>query len=324
MCRMDVQTLADTAVQRLVDAGVGRDTAQAAVDHMITADLWGLTGHGLSVRFGTILRLAEEGIGREPVEMVSDRGTSVLVDAHDGFGYAAGAFCTDLMIERVRKHGLCSVALRNTRHTGMLGYYSDRGARAEVVTLGFAHCRAMVAPFGGKTALLGTNPLTFGFPAQPHPILVDTGTSAVSNGTVQVHRGEGRNLPEGCALDKEGRSTVDPNAVAGGCLLPFGGHRGGALSVAVQLLASALTGASVFPPSSRDYGLLLVGFGKGLFAGDGEYDRAVQEFIDRYREVPAREGYAVRLPGSRRYSSEKEKRAARIEVPDQLAEMLGL
>jgi len=98
-----------------MDAGVGEDTARAVVDHMITADLWGLTGHGLSVRFGTILRLAEEGVGREPVEVVSDRGTSVLVDAHDGFGYAAGAFCTDLLIGRVREHGLCSVAFGNHR-----------------------------------------------------------------------------------------------------------------------------------------------------------------------------------------------------------------
>jgi len=321
---MDAQILVRAATRRLIQAGVDEDTARAVVDHMVAADRWGRPTHGLSVRFESILRQAEQGVGARPVQVVADRGTSVLVDANNGFGYAAGARCTDLLVERVRQHGLGAVALKNTGHTGMLGYYADRGARADVVTLGFAHCRPMVAPFGGKTALLGTNPLTFGLPAEPHPILVDMGTSAVSNGTVMVCRQEGKSLPEGCALDADGNPTVDPDAVGQGCLLPFGGHRGGALAVAIQLLAGALTGAGVIPPAGKDYGLLLIGLEKGLFAGDDGYEGAIREFIERYQAVPAREGCEVRLPGSGRYRGAKEREAAELEVSAELVELLDL
>lgn len=299
-----IDKLRQAAIDRLTRAGALPAIAAAAVDHMLTADRWGRATHGLSVRFAAILKQVEAGAGRRFAAIVADSGAYVTVDGQGSVGYAAGTQCADLLAERALEHGLAAVALRRTGHTGMIGYYTDRIARIGVVALGFAHCRPMMAPAGGAAPLLGSNPVSMAFPAQPQPILVDTGTAAVSYGSVLVARKEGRQLPPDSALDAGGRATRDPEAAAAGCLVPFGGHRGGALAVAIQLLAGAVTGASVIPPAGQDYGLLLIGLQRGLFAAPESYDAAVAEFAERYREVPARPGHQVRLPGSRRVAGD--------------------
>jgi L-2-hydroxycarboxylate dehydrogenase (NAD+) len=205
----------------------------------------------------------------------------------------------------------------------MIGYYTNRAARAGIVAMAFGNCGPLMAPYGGTRRLLGTNPISFAFPAAPHPILVDLATSAVSVGEVLERMGAGEKLPEGRALDEDGRPTRDPAAARAGALLPFGAHRGGALAVAVQLLAGAFTGSAPIPPQGRDYGLLLVGFGRGMFAGDAGYDAAVNEFVAQYTSVPSRAGCEVRLPGSRRYARPEDGERATLTVSDELMDMLG-
>jgi len=149
-------------------------------------------------------------------------------------------------------------------------------------------------------------------------------TSAVSYGEVLELQRAGRELPDGCALDPQGNPTRDPAAARDGALLPFGGHRGGALAVAVQLLAGALTGAPAVPPSGQGYGLLMVGFERGAFAGAQDYDAAVQEFVRQYLAVPPRPGEEVRLPGAHRWHASPPGPDATIQISGQVADMLGM
>jgi len=317
----EVKALAE---QRLVGAGLERSLAAALVDHMITADLWGRRSHGLSVRFPYVLSQAQKGAGRAQAEIAMDHGSAVLVDARDGFGYAAGDFCTSLLVGRVESHGLAAVSLINSRHTGMLGYYAERAARSNVVTLLFSHCCPLMAPYGGTRALLGTNPLAFGFPFKPDPIIVDMATSALNYGDVLLSQSAGRQLPEGCAVDADGRPTLDPAEARKGALLPFGGHRGGALALAVQVLSGILTGASPIPPHGHEYGLLFIGMSKGLFAGEAGYDEALAQFAAAYLSTPPIKGSVVRLPGSKRFENCRNGRKSGLDVSDELAKLLGL
>jgi LDH2 family malate/lactate/ureidoglycolate dehydrogenase len=166
--------------------------------------------------------------------------------------------------------------------------------------------------------------MAFGFPAEPCPILVDLGTAGTGFGEIKVLAQQGGRLTPGHALDAEGHPTQDPVAAMAGCLLPFGGHKGGALAVAVQLLSGVLTGADPIPPSAQNYGLLLLGFRRGLFAGDEAYDQAVQKFASEYLSVPAQSGSEVRLPGASRYRRKEAPESRMISISDDLTRLLGL
>jgi L-2-hydroxycarboxylate dehydrogenase (NAD+) len=311
------------ATERLEDEGVDADTAEMLVDHMLTADLWGRHSHGLSVRLHTMLKQARVVDETNQMEIAQDAGHWVLVDGNNGFGYVAGRKCTRLLIERTRDNGFACIALRNTRHTGMIGYYMDMAAQDGVVAMGFANCNALMAPWGGKERLLGTNPIAFGLPAEPDPIIVDMATSAIAFGEVIERDRRNEALPEGCALDPSGQPTRDPGQARTGAVLPFGQHRGGALAVAVQLLSGALTGSAPIPRGGKDYGLLLIGLQRGLFAGNEEYDTAVKRFIAAYLDVPERPGMEVRLPGSRRYENRRDaEHRGTVEVSQDLADQL--
>jgi len=323
MPHVHVDELRDAAEARLRESGVRAEDARIIVEHFLTATLWGRTSHGISLRFGYVLRQVADGAGGPVPRIVDDEGHRFVMDAQHGFGYVAAYRTAEALIERARRHGVASAAVRNAGHTGMIGHYADMVARAGVVAVMFANCSPLMAPWGGRRALLGTNPITFAFPAQPDPILVDMATSAISYGELSERADAGETLPGGRALDADGEPTCDPAEALEGALLPFGEHRGGALAVAVQLLAGALTGSPSVPDPGAGYGLLMVGLERGVFAGAQHYDRAVAEFIERYLAVPARPGMEVRLPGSRRYRS---RRAAgeEIEISDELAELLGL
>ena len=325
MPQVNAEHLRNSAVRKLKDAGVEGETAEILVDHMLTADLWGRHSHGLSVRLHTMLKQARVVNRNNRAEIFDDGGHHVLVDGNEGFGYVAGRECTRILMRRTQEYGLACVALRNTRHTGMIGYYMDMAVREGIVAMGFANCNALMAPWGGTRRLLGTNPIALGFPAEPDPIIVDMATSAVAFGEVIERERRGEQLPEGSAVDPEGRPTTDPSEARTGAVLPFGQHRGGALAVAVQLLAGALTGSPPIPRGGKGYGLLLVGLKRGVFCGTEKYDAAVQEFIDAYLEVPERPGHEVRLPGSRRYRNYRTGEATgTVQVSEELVELLEL
>ena len=324
MVRIQVSQLRESAVSRLKRAGIGSEDAEVLVDHMLTADLWGRGSHGLSVRFPAILRQARLGNADRRPELVEETGGRVLVEGYNGFGYVGGRFCARTLIERCNRQGSACVALRNTRHTGMLGYYVDMAAREGVVALAFGNCSALMAPFGGKEALLGTNPIAFGFPAEPNPIVVDMATSALAYGEVMEREREGEPLPPDCALDKAGEPTREPAGAREGALLPFGGHRGGALAVAIQLIAGALTGSPALPEQGKGYGLFLQGYERGAFTGPKAYDRALEEFAEAYLAVEPREDSELRLPGSQRYENLRRSRERGVEVTRELLELLDL
>ncbi|MBN1669444.1 MAG: Ldh family oxidoreductase [Kiritimatiellae bacterium] len=300
MKHIPAERLRELSIARLRHEGLAEEQAQVVVDHMITADLWGKRTHGIGIRLPGVVSQARQGVKANRPAIEKDTGAAVLVNGNDAFGSVGGVFCTDLVIERVARHGLAMVGLKNSRHTGMLGYFVDKAARAGVVAMAVSHCRPIMAPFGGKRALLGTNPIAFAFPRAPDPIVVDMATSEISYGKLREALAHGEPLPPDAALDKAGNPTQDPAEAKGGALLPFGRHRGSALAVAIQLLAGVCTGAAPIPDAGTHYGFLIVGFDKSLFVAADGYEGALQAFVDAYLAVPPREGYELRLPGTRR------------------------
>jgi LDH2 family malate/lactate/ureidoglycolate dehydrogenase len=147
--------------------------------------------------------------------------------------------------ERARKTGIAIAAVRNANHIGMLAFYAERLAAVGQTSIVLSTSEALVHPWGGRKAMLGTNPIAIGLPTEEGPFVMDTATSVVSMGEVHDHAHRSAALPPGWALDENGNPTTDAEAAKSGALAPFGGAKGYALGLAFGLMVSSLAGAAL-------------------------------------------------------------------------------
>ncbi|HUV07570.1 MAG TPA: Ldh family oxidoreductase [Spirochaetia bacterium] len=284
-------------------AGAPGDLAAIVTDHLVDASLMGHDSHGL-VRLILYTERIRNGMivaGARP-EIIRDTPVSAQVDAHWGFGQVAGHFGTELVVEKAMRNGLALVGVVGCNHLGCMGVYPALAAEKGVVLLALTGGLSKVmVPYGGKEGRLDTNPIAVGSPAAGHdPLLVDMATSEIATGKLHLAKKTGRMLPPGCLVDREGKPSVDPDDYYdGGALLPFGGHKGYALAVAVAVLAGPLLNAEGFAaPDGRHWGLFLLGIDSGLFRPSGEYRKAVDELFSRIKSSAPAEGFKeVLVPG---------------------------
>jgi len=248
------------------------------------------------------------------------------LDGGDGIGYVVAQRATERARERAGKHGLALVGVRRATHCGMLGYYTSQLAQGGLVALMMADCGAMVAPFGATSAVFGTNPMSVAFPHEPFPVLIDMGTSAATFGDVLVALQEGRPLPDGVAYDAAGEPTVQPGDARGGALRPFGGHRGSALSLAVQLLSGALVGADPLPRRGFNYGLFLLAIDPAIFGERERFRTGVSAVVEAVKSARPSAGVdEVLVPGERAWRERERRLSEGIDLPEDLyQELVGL
>jgi L-2-hydroxycarboxylate dehydrogenase (NAD+) len=308
------------AVERLCrEAGAAATEAALLADVLIEAELRGRSTHGLNRLDSVLKRLRARGPERPRV--VEERGALVRIDGADESGYLAVAFAAETAARVALAEGHALVGLSRTRHCGMLGYYAGLAARRGVIALLFADCAPLMAPWGGARAVLGTNPIAAAFPAEPHPILIDLSTAAITFGALDRLRAAGRPAPEGTVLDAAGHPTTDPAAAR--TILPFGGPKGYALGLLVQLLAVAAGGAAV-PEHYADYGVLILALRPDLFCPREQYDRNARELIARLKASAPAGGAEVLIPGERAFREREARLREGIEVPADVAPLLRL
>lgn len=308
------------AVERLCrQAGATEPEAALLADVLIEAELRGRPTHGLNRLASILNRLQSRGAGRPHI--VEERGALVRIDGGDESGYLAAAFAAETAARVALAEGHALVGVRRTRHCGMLGYYATLASSRGVVALLFADCAPLMAPWGGARAVLGTNPVAAAFPAEPYPILIDMSTAAVTFGALDRLRAAGKPAPEGTVLDAAGRPTTDPAAAK--TILPFGGPKGYALGLLVQLLAVTTGGAPV-PADYADYGLLIIAMRPDLFCPREQYDRNVRELVRRIKSSAPPDGAEVLIPGERAFREREARLRDGIEVPADLAALIGL
>jgi L-2-hydroxycarboxylate dehydrogenase (NAD+) len=205
---------------------------------------------------------------------------------------------TRAAIERAKPHGAGLVAVTNIWMSGRSAYYVEMAARAGLVAIHTVAAHPLVAPLGGARPALGTNPIAFGFPLEGDPLVIDLGTSAFMGTDLQFRQRLGLPLPDGVAIDEQGRPTTDAGAARRGALLPFGGHKGYALAVAMHALG-VLAGGAASP--ARD-GYLVIAFRPDLFLPLDEYRRALAAEVAALKATPRQPGVEeIRIPGERAY-----------------------
>ncbi len=323
--RFDPEGLRRAMARVFRATGASDETAAAVADMLLDANLAGHDSHGVQMVRYYLECVANGGLDPRGEPAVTDAFGAVLrVDGRKAYGAVAGAFAMDRGIEAARAHGVALVALRNSHHLGRIGRWAERCMAEGMVSVHFVNVqghRPLVAPWGGREARLGTNPIAAAAPgAGRHPpFVLDFATSRIAFGKVHVAHDKGEVLPEGAMIAADGRPTRDPATMieneAGGALLAMGEHKGGGLAVLCDLLAGVLTGCGVGTPERQTAdttinGMLSVVIDPAALGGFGPMAAEIDALQDWIRSCPAADGRdAVVLAGD----PERAARAERLE-----------
>jgi uncharacterized oxidoreductase len=314
----------------IVKAG-GSAVAEAdlVADHLVRANLMGHDSHGVGM-IPTYIRHLKAGlvVPNTRVKLAKDDGALLMFDGGRGYGRPVAGEAMDAAIARCRETGVVAMGLANAHHIGRVGAYGELASGAGLVSLHFVNVtdhRATVAPFRGTDARFVTNPVCIALPGTDrHPaLLLDMATSAVAMGKIRVAKNQGKPAPEGTLIDAKGRPTRDPNVMYSephGALLPFGGHKGYALAVVTELLATALTGGPSIQPGNQRLGgvvnnMFTVLIDPARLAGVDWLRRELDGFIDYVKaSPPADPQLPVLVPGEPERLATAERSRAGIDI----------
>jgi L-2-hydroxycarboxylate dehydrogenase (NAD+) len=253
------ETLRSFMIDVFLGAGVPRADAEITADVLLASDLRGVESHGVQ-RLKMYYDRIKSGIQKAVTdfEIVREGPTTAVVDGHHGMGQVIGYRSMELAIEKAKKYGMGSVAVRNSTHFGIDGYYPLMAVKAGMAGMTFTNARPAIAPTFGVQPMLGTNPIAFGAPSDEDlPFLYDGATSIIQRGKVEVHGREDKALEGEWVIDQQGEIARDPHQILAGidkdqfALLPLGGpseesggHKGYGLATMVEIFsASFQTGA---------------------------------------------------------------------------------
>ena len=314
----------------LAAAGASSEEAETVADVLVSANLAGHDSHGV-MRIEQYVRMIREGriVTGAPFEVVRRAPAMALVDGHWGFGAVIAVRAMRLAMEMAQATGVAAVNVRGCNHVSRLGHYVLTAAEAGLVGMMTANNHGggrWVAPWGGTERRLSTNPLAFAAPTGGRPVLVDITTSTVAEGKVRILRNKGLPLPEGWAIHPDGSPLTDPAHMYGpphGSLLPFGGmagHKGFGLSMMVELLSGALsgagcTGAGDRPPGNALFILVIDPAATGTLAAFQAEAAGLVEWVKSSAPVPG--GAGVMAPGEPEFREEERRRAAGIPLDDE-------
>lgn len=289
-------------------AGLSDEQARAVAAVIVAGERDGCKSHGI-YRIAGCLRTIDAGkvdVTAEP-RLIDDGSAVVRVDAGGGFSPAAFALGAPLLAERARQTGIAALVINSCTHFSALWPEIETLTGMGVAAIAMCPSYASVAPAGGSEPLLGTNPFAFGWPRpDTNPYVFDFATSTAARGEIELHRIAGKPIPEGWAVDETGAPTTDPQRALAGAMLPFGGHKGSAISTMIELLAGAMIG-DMMSPEALDYlgsdtllphhGELVIAFSPERFAAG----RPGDPFARAEGLLDAIVGQGARLPSQRRF-----------------------
>jgi (2R)-3-sulfolactate dehydrogenase (NADP+) len=330
MPQLTLDQLTGLTTRALKRAGASKAMAQTTAQALVAAEAEDLGGHGLS-RVALYCQHLREGRvnGKAKPKIIKRKGATALVDAGGGLAFLACAMAVKEAITRAKKSGVSFIGITNSHHMGALAYHLAPIAQAGLVGLAFSTAPSAINAWGGKRAFYGTNPVAAIFPRKDaEPIVVDLSLTEVTRGKIMVYAREGKPIPLGWAVDKDGNPTTDPKVALTGSLNAIGGVKGAALALMVEVLCVGLTGAafsfendSYFEPGNKPrIGHAILAIDPGALAGSDSYFSRLEVMIT---SMLRDEG--VRLPGARRQKLTTAARVQGLQIGDaQVKELLDL
>jgi (2R)-3-sulfolactate dehydrogenase (NADP+) len=329
MPRSSLEQLTLLAADALARAGARREMALVTAEALVAAEAQGLASHGLSrvPQYAGHLRNGRVNGDAQPT-LKQARPAALLVDAHEGLAFPACALAVREAIRSARESGTAFAGVTNSHHFGAASWHLEAVAEAGMVGLAFGNSPAAMPAWGGKRALFGTNPIAAVFPRRAAPpLVIDLSLSEVARGKLMVAAKEGKQIPLGWALDRDGNPTTDPKAGLEGMMLPAGGVKGAMLALVVELLCCSLTGAafgfeadSFFTEAGNRprIGQAFMVIDPGALAGAEVFHERIETLVSAMLADEE-----VRLPGARRLALARRAQEEGIEVPAALLEQLA-
>ena len=308
---LTLDEIEDLAFRALVAAGTSEANARPLADATAATEADGIASHGLAyipiycehVRCGKV-------DGKASPELSRPSPSVIQVDAATGFAHPAIALGFDSLIPAARELGVAALAVRNSYNCGVLGYHTRRLAKEGLLAIGFTNAPASIAPVGGRRPAVGTNPFSLAAPDADGgvAVLIDQSASVIAKSEIMKHAREGLPIPPGWALDPDGQPTTDPEIALKGSMAPSGGYKGVGVALMVEIMAAAMTGATLGinaspfsgtkggPPRTGQFFLAIA---PGTTSGGLFADR-LTTLVEELREQPG-----VRVPGDGRRSARR-------------------
>ena len=277
------------------NSGLSNNHALISADALINAELVGAYGHGLSRLKMYCYRISKKIINPKPRIKIKKISQSVShIDANNSIGFVAADTAIKTAINNAKKTGIGLVAVKNSGHYGLSGYYAEQAVKKGLMVMVFTNAPPAVAPHGALKSLFGTNPICFGTPTGSKvPFILDTSISMINRGKIRVAAREGTKIPEGVALDKFGKPTTDAKKALEGVQLPIAGFIGSGLAWMVDILSGVLTGGNhagkVKDPfddfsGPQNIGHLFITFKTNLFVNN--FNNRIKNNIKTIKKLP--------------------------------------
>ena len=309
---------------------IHKDHAVICAKALVNAELVGASSHGLSRLKMYCDRIQKKLINPRPKIKLKNISQSVThINADDSIGFVAADTAIKKAIKNAKKTGIGLVAVKNSGHYGMSGYYAEQAVKKNMLTLIFTNAPPAIAPHGAIKSLFGTNPICFGSPTGSKvPFILDTSVSMINRGKIRVASRSNSKIPEGVALDKFGNPTTNAKKALEGVQLPIAGFRGSGLAWMVDILSGVYTGGNhggkVKDPfddfsGPQNIGHLFIVMKANLFQSN--YKRRMKENIKRIKKLPKLKGInKILYPGENKFRRYKKNYKSDIKIPKNIME----
>lgn len=268
----------------LIGAGMDSDDAQVVINHLLDGELAGHSSHGFYRIPGIVNALKNKG-ERTEISIEKELDNSFLINGGSHQGLVVAYRMVEKMLQKIPLTSIVVAGARNyLGTTGSIGYYTRLIADAGYIGIMMTNSAASIPPHGGLTPIFGTNPISVSIPSNDEPIVVDFASSKWSYGDIALAIKEGRRIPEGVVLDKDGNPSTDPND-ADYAMLPIGGHKGYALALAIEVLAGPLVGAKAGESVPGSDGLVLIAINPSTFVAPEIFRTQISTLIDEIKSA---------------------------------------
>ena len=309
-----------------IKRGMSNTHAQISADALINAELVGAYGHGLSRLKMYCDRIKKKVINPKPKIKIKRISPSIThIDANNSIGFVAADIAIKKAINSASRTGIGLVAVKNSGHYGLSGYYAEQAVRKNLIAMIYTNAPPAVAPYGSLKSLFGTNPICFGSPTGSKiPFILDTSISIINRGKIRVAARNNQKIPEGVALDKFGKPTTDAKKALKGVQLPIAGFRGSGLAWMVDILSGVLTGGNhagkVKDPfddfsGPQNIGHLFITFKTNLFVNN--FNNRIKDNIKIIKRLPKIKGIKeIMYPGQNKYKRLKMNSKKEINISE--------
>lgn len=330
-----------------VFAGYGFTPEECAqiTDVLLAADLSGIESHGIQrlIRYHKEVTSGLVKMDAKP-EIVKETPLSATIEGNDVMGQTLSVKAMRMAMDKAKQHGVGIVAVRNSNHYGIAGYYTRMAAEEGLIGICMTNTEAIMVPTFGREAMLGTNPIAFSMPADPIPFTFDAATTVVPRGKLEVYAKRDGVIRDGWALDELGHPCTDASRVlsniihkTGGGILPLGGageetsgYKGYGFGMLCEICTGILSGGLTSNHVNRTPGRVnichfFMAIDYGMFGDKKDLEAALSKYLQELRESPKAEGAErIYTHGEKEFENRERVLAEGISVNDKTYEEMKM